>query len=96
MADSPGSATEESPPLQLAQIVEAVTCLRENITVLCSGAEPPTAQEVAELATRPCEVIIRNLRAAMVAYTERTTYAERYARTQVGAEIMALLHVPDL
>jgi len=79
-------------PAQLQKVVEAVNSLKENIAVLCFQPERPTAEEVADLGTNPCDAIVRDLKSAMVMHPECLRITERHTRAQVGAEITALLH----
>lgn len=93
--DSDCSSEQDLPPFQLSQVVEAATCLQENIAAFHSRNNAPTAEEVAELVIMPCQRIICELQVAIETYSARIKRAEARTRTQVGAEIMAMLHVPE-
>lgn len=91
--DSASPMTRYMPPPQLSEVVDAMTCLQENIAVLSSKLEGPTSHEVADLATKPCESIIRDLRAVMATHAACVRRVERHARARFEAEITAFLHV---
>lgn len=92
--DSDCSSNQDLPPFQLSQIVEAATCLQENIAAFRSRDNAPTTKEVADLVIMPCQRIICELQAAIDTYSACIKHVEERTRTQVGAEIMAVLLVP--
>jgi hypothetical protein len=93
--DSVSSKTRYILPTQLSEVVDALTCLQENIAVLSSKPEGPTPHEVADLAMKPCESILRDLRAVMITHAACVRRAEEEARARIGAEIIAFLHVRE-
>jgi hypothetical protein len=94
--NSASPITQYIPPTQLSEVVDALTCLQKKIAVLSSRPEGPTSHEVAKLAAEPCESIIRDLRAAIATHDACMRSAERLARAEFGAEMMAFLHVSKL
>lgn len=72
-----------------------MTCLQENVAVFRARGNAPTAEEVADLVMVPCQRIVGELQRAIETYSTCIKRAEARARTQVGAEIMAMLHVPE-
>lgn len=44
---------------------------------------------------KPCESIVRGLRAVMATHAACVRRAEQHARAQLGAEIVAFLHVSE-
>jgi hypothetical protein len=54
-----------------------------------------TCHEVTDLAMKPCECIIRDLRAVMATHAACVRRAEQHARARLGAEIIAFLHVSE-
>lgn len=83
------------PPPQLSEVVDALTRLRKNIAVLLSKPEGPTPHEVTDLAMKPCESILLDLREVMVTHAACVQRAEEHARARLGAEITAFLHVVE-
>jgi hypothetical protein len=84
--------TRYIPPIQLSEVVDALTCLQENIAVVVSKPGGLTSHEVADLVAKPCETIIRDLRAAMATHAACMRRAEELARAQLVAETTAFLH----
>lgn len=68
-------------------------CLRENIGLLMSKPEGPTARELADLVAAPCDSLARDLRALKASHAEGLRRAEQNAREQFRAEMMAFLHM---
>ena len=103
ISDSPASSptdcsisrTQYMPPPQLSEVIDALTCLQENISVLSSKPGGPTSHEVTDLAMKPCECIVRDLRAVMATHAAGVRRAEQHARARLGAEIIAFLHVSE-
>lgn len=89
------SRTQYMPPPQLSEVIDALTCLQENISVLSSKAGGPASHEVTDLAMKPCEIIVRDLRAVMATHAACVRRAEQHARARLGAEIIAFLHVSE-
>jgi CTP synthase (UTP-ammonia lyase) len=83
------------PPPQLSEVVNALTRLQENIAILLSKPEGPTPHEVTDLATKPCESILLDLRELMVTRDACVQRAEEHARARLVAEITAFLHVSE-
>jgi hypothetical protein len=81
------------PPPQLSEVVNALTRLQENIAILLSKPEGPTPHEVTDLALKPCESILLDLRELMVTRDACVQRAEKHARARLVAEITAFLHV---
>lgn len=94
-ADCVSSRTQYMPPPQLSEVIDALTCLQENISVLSSKPGGPTSHEVTDLAMKPCECIVRDLRAVMATHAACVRRAEQHARARLGAEIIAFLHVSE-
>lgn len=91
--------TRYTPPPQLGEANDALKRLRENIDLLLSKAEGPTALELAGLVTEPCESIARDICAAKASYAASLRHAEQRAehnaREQFRAEMMAFLHMSE-
>jgi hypothetical protein len=84
--------TRYIPPAQLSEVVDALTCLQENIKFVFFKPEGLTSDEVESLIAEPCEAIIRDLRAAMATHAACMRRAEELARAQLVAETTAFLH----
>lgn len=83
------------PPPQLSEVIDALTCLQENIALLSSKPNGPTSYELADLATNPCESIIRDLRVLIATHADCVKRAEQHARERLRAETVAFLHVSE-
>lgn len=91
-AGSVSLSVRHKPPTQLSEVDGALACLRENIGLLMSKLDDPTARELADLVAGPVESIARDIRAVMATHAAGVTRAEQNAREQFKAEVMAFLY----
>lgn len=91
-ADFASPSIQYHPPPQLSEVDDALACLQENVGLLASKLDGPTALELADLVTGPVESIARDVRAIKATHAAGVRHAEENAREQFRAEMMAFLH----